>query len=146
MAASQGAEAGGEGAPTHGGGVVYRREGGETTWLLVKAKRSKQRVFPKGHIEKGESAEECAVREVFEESGVSARVVDELGRSSFEREGKPLRVLYFLMEAEEIEEAGEGFRKPKWYPLEGALERIPYPDLRGLLEDGARRLGGGEGA
>jgi len=40
-------------------------------------------VFPKGHVELGESREEAALREVFEESGVHASIVGAAGMSSF---------------------------------------------------------------
>ena len=36
-------------------------------------------VFPKGHIESGESAEHAAIREVAEEAGVDARIESDVG-------------------------------------------------------------------
>jgi diadenosine hexaphosphate hydrolase (ATP-forming) len=40
-------------------------------------------VFPKGHIELGESHEQAALREVLEESGLRALIVAKAGMSSF---------------------------------------------------------------
>jgi 8-oxo-dGTP pyrophosphatase MutT (NUDIX family) len=40
-------------------------------------------VFPKGHVELGESHEQAALREVFEESGLHALIVGKAGMSSF---------------------------------------------------------------
>lgn len=40
-------------------------------------------VFPKGHVELGESHEQAALREVLEESGLHALVVGKAGMSSF---------------------------------------------------------------
>jgi len=47
--------------------------------------------IPKGHLEKGESMEECAIREVEEETGINnLKIVDKLGisRHIFSRNGK----------------------------------------------------------
>ena len=66
-------------APSRAGGIVYRTRrlfnlGGslaQTEYLLVRAKQNPAEwVLPKGHIERNESEEEAAVREVFEERGV----------------------------------------------------------------------------
>ena len=40
-------------------------------------------VFPKGHVELGESHEQAALREVLEESGLHASIVGKAGMSSF---------------------------------------------------------------
>ena len=36
-------------------------------------------VFPKGHLENGESLEECAIRETREETGIKVKIIKELG-------------------------------------------------------------------
>lgn len=40
-------------------------------------------VFPKGHVELGESHEQAALREVLEESGLHALIIGRAGMSSF---------------------------------------------------------------
>lgn len=52
------------------GAVVYRKIGNGTRFLLIKNKRSAHWGFPKGHLEKGESNADAAMREVFEETGI----------------------------------------------------------------------------
>ena len=84
---------------THAGGVVFRRDPDAVRFLLVTAKnQTKEWVLPKGHIEEGESAPETAVREVLEESGVEARVVELLGRLEFDGRRGWIRADFFLME------------------------------------------------
>ena len=58
------------------GGVVYRRDGDKILFLIGKHSGYHKWVLPKGLVEKGESQMEAAVREVEEEVGVVAKIVD----------------------------------------------------------------------
>lgn len=58
------------------GAVVYRDIRGEVRYLLIKNKRSAHWGFPKGHIEKGESKKDTAIREVLEETGIHVSLID----------------------------------------------------------------------
>jgi len=55
-------------------------------------------VFPKGHVEEGESREGTAIREAMEETGLAAHVVAPLGTHLFPYKGKMRHVTWFLME------------------------------------------------
>ena len=67
---------------THAGGVVYRLKDKTPELLVVTARRDPSAwVLPKGHVERGESTEQTAVREIFEEAGVTARIVEFLTSS-----------------------------------------------------------------
>ena len=58
------------------GGVVYRKLGDSCEFLIGKHSGYHKWVLPKGLVESGESYPETAEREVFEEVGVRAKVVD----------------------------------------------------------------------
>lgn len=58
--------------------------------------------LPAGLIEYGESPEESAVREVAEETGLEAKLVDELGWCYIEQTQWPGPLFYFMYEAEII--------------------------------------------
>src|SRR3954469_15258431 len=84
--------------PTHAGGVVLRGRGPTLRVLLVTAKRQpNQWVFPKGHIERGETVEQAAVREVEEEAGVIATVNGPVGSLEFRNARGIVRAQFFLM-------------------------------------------------
>ena len=52
------------------GAVVYRREG-DNIFILTEYMKKGHTSIPKGHIEPGETEEETALREIFEETGLS---------------------------------------------------------------------------
>lgn len=60
------------------GAVVFTRIDGVPHYLLVRAKDQPQGChgFPKGHMEPGETEEETALREIFEETGVRVRLLE----------------------------------------------------------------------
>ena len=84
------------------GGVVVRLRNGIREVLLIDDQYNRVS-FAKGHVEKGETWEDTALREVAEETGISARIIAPLGRVEYPitRSGHPVQkqVRLFLMEA-----------------------------------------------
>lgn len=64
------------------GAVVYRVINSEIRYLLIKNKRSANWGFPKGHVEKGESNEQTAAREVLEETGIHIKILPQFAYKS----------------------------------------------------------------
>ncbi|MFO7761792.1 MAG: NUDIX hydrolase [Thermodesulfobacteriota bacterium] len=122
-----------ENQPSHAGGVVIRRQGGSIRYLLVTARdKPDEWVLPKGHIEPDESAEQTATREVLEESGIEAIIVDALEMIEFNTAGEQVRAQFFLMEAVSEGQAGED-RRRSWYGYEEAMEMLGFPQARLLI-------------
>jgi 8-oxo-dGTP pyrophosphatase MutT (NUDIX family) len=118
---------------SHAGGVVARIVGGDREYLLVEARKSRgQWVLPKGHIERGETPEAAAVREVEEEAGVFAEVVAPAGESEYVLNGKTVRVIFFLMKYLKEAERQED-RALTWRRCEDALELLNFDDTRRVL-------------
>ena len=115
------------------GAVVVRLDGAAPQFLLVRAKRDPRVwIFPKGHVEEGETAEETALREAEEEAGVLGRILAPLGALEFESVGRPLHVEYFLVELLGDAEWSEG-RPFVWGTYEETLVRLEFPSARDLL-------------
>jgi 8-oxo-dGTP pyrophosphatase MutT (NUDIX family) len=105
-------------APKRAGGVVFRKRAGITEYLLVESSRKPRMwVLPKGHIEPNETANQTAVREVHEESGVWARVVGEIDEPlEYPGDGELVKVQCLWMEPLE-EGKPEEPRKLDWFTL-----------------------------
>jgi 8-oxo-dGTP pyrophosphatase MutT (NUDIX family) len=122
------------------GGVVVRD--GDVLVIVPKrraADGSRVLGLPKGHLDAGETAEQAAAREVREEGGVDAELVEHLGdvRYWYRRDGRtvPKRVSFYLFEYRggdpsdhdhEIEEA-------RWMPLAEAIESLSYDGEREMV-------------
>lgn len=103
--------------------------------VLVRAKRNPLHlIFPKGHIEPGETAEVAALRELREEAGVHGEIVTRVGERSYSREGQLYAVTYFLVRFLTFIDHGEEGRDPTWYTASDAADRLSFSDGRTLLE------------
>src|SRR3989344_4741533 len=88
------------------GGVVYKKEIDQIDILLIFPKgwrnAEPQWTFPKGHIDEKEKPETAALREVKEEAGVEAKIIEKLGSVKYtfvwEEENIFKIVTWYLME------------------------------------------------
>lgn len=88
--------------------------------------------FPKGKVDRGESPEECALREVFEETGVRlepAALRPDLFLQTQQRDGRGLTRLYLVLDVEPeavkpcTEHSCKEIAAVRWWPV-GALPRL----------------------
>ena len=112
---------------------MVRTIDGEPHYLLVVASDNPAIwLLPKGHIERGETPEQAAVREVDEEAGVRATIVAPVGESEYERRGKKVRTIFYLMEYQG-ETARTEDRALAWHRYEDALPLLHFDDIRHVL-------------
>ncbi|WP_441346864.1 NUDIX hydrolase [Rhodococcus sp. SGAir0479] len=96
--------------------------------------------LPKGHIEQGETAEQTAMREVAEETGIRGAVVASLGSIDywFVTEGRRVHktVHHYLMRSlgGELSDADIEVTEVAWVPLSELDSRLAYADERKLAE------------
>lgn len=116
------------------GGIVVRFDDGVPQILLVRARKNPEHwIFPKGHIEAGESAQEAAAREVREEAGIEGSPVVAVGALEFASDGDTVRVDHFLLEF--VREIGGGEpREARWCTYDEALSLLTFAEARELLK------------
>jgi len=129
------------------GGIVYRREAGIVSVVLVVPVREPNRwALPKGHQDSGETVAETALREVQEETGLTAQIEEDLGfcEYCYPWGGTEVqkRVYYFLMTPTggNFADHDHEMTQVVWVPLSQALERITFATEAEMLRRAQARL------
>jgi diadenosine hexaphosphate hydrolase (ATP-forming) len=133
------------------GGVVVNNEGK----ILLIRHHNGTWVFPKGHVDPGETPLQAALREVAEEAGVDCDCPDPeatFTTTYVNSRGQARRITWFLLhsDASEPTMTEELFPEGQFVPPGQALERLSFEEDRELLQEalgagrheGAGRAGG----
>ena len=118
------------------GGVVWRPgRNGRPEVAVIHRPLQDDWTLPKGKLDGGETAEEAALREVLEETGLRCEVVRPAGCTAYvDRRGRDKIVCYWVMRPVdgEFRPSGEvdGIR---WLTVEEAIRQLSYPVDRALL-------------
>jgi 8-oxo-dGTP pyrophosphatase MutT (NUDIX family) len=138
---------------TSAGGVVFRLHEGRALYLLIRDSYQNWG-FPKGHLEAGERAEDAAMREVREETGIDDLALR--GRIEtidwyFRFRGQLIHKVchFYLMETAQATtnpQHAEGITECRWDEYDGARSAISYANARKVLARANEMIVGGERA
>jgi len=107
-------------------GGIIRNDSSE--FLVIHRPKYDDWSFPKGKLDNGENLEECALREVHEETGFQCELRDFLGTVAYvDRKGREKKVHYWRMQIidgsflknNEVDQVS-------WLSIPEAFERLSY--------------------
>lgn len=120
------------------GAVLYTCIDGVRHYVLV-VERGGHCGLPKGHIEPGETPEEAAKREIWEETGVDAQLHTEFVRKIMYTlpNGNRKQVTYYLasFEGQKVHANEDELDEAMLAPFEKAHELLTYENNRSVLRD-----------
>lgn len=130
---------------TSAGGLVVDVIGGEAVTVVIARRNRGGRLewcLPKGHIERGETLPETAVREVFEETGIQGRALLHLATIDYWFAAADRRVHklvhHFLLEAiggdlTVLNDPDREAEEAAWVRLDTVSSLLAYPNERRVV-------------
>ena len=133
------------------GGIILRpvqHAQGKQAWEVLVTQHSKHKGwdFPKGHREIYESEEQTALREVEEETGIKAEIIEKVGKTEYfyyEEGSKVLKTVeYFLMKYVKEGEATTAFEVSDmvWLPVGEVEGKLTFKDTKRLWLEVKERI------
>jgi len=116
------------------GGIVLRGKSRPRV-AIVRLRREKAWVLPKGKLMPREHPRDAAKREVLEETGCNVSVHEFLGSMAYAAEGKIKIVQFWLMRALGLpaRELMDDVKAVKWLPLKQAIATLSWPHEKVFL-------------
>lgn len=118
------------------GGVIVRERSSGGKELLLVSEDGKSYSFPKGHLEEGETLEECAVRECLEETGLQIQIVKRLPELKYQntKTGDNIEVHLYKMKVIGGDLDGDGENiDMKWVPIAETEKYFTYQSLKDYM-------------
>ena len=133
---------------TSAGGVIFKKNEDSLQVVLISVRNGQAWCLPKGIVDKGETTEEAALREVSEETGLTGRIIDKLGDINYWYyiKGENIKcrktVYFYLMEYVNGDTANHDIEVDEavWFPLEAALKKVSFKGDRNILEKAIEKL------
>lgn len=127
------------------GGIVFNDQG---EVLICKPTSHDYWIFPKGKVEEGETPQITAIREVEEEGGVKAEVIDKIGYSKYIYSDPKTKekffkiVTYFLMKYLSGDHKLHDWEMEEviWLKPEEATQKLSFEKDRDLLKKALQKL------
>ena len=123
--------------PQQAAAIAVRRKNGAYEVCLIRRKGSNSWGIPKGMVDPGDTREDTALKEAWEEAGISGRLVGAaIGSYEYKKWSATLEVAVYLMEVlkqhAEWEEAS--FRERRWTSFDDAAAMLAGHPARAFLD------------
>ena len=133
------------------GGVAFRERGEQVEVALISVGDEARWQLPKGLVDKGESTDDAAVREVREEAGINAEVVERIDKVEYwyfwNEEGRRVRyhkfVYFYLLryKSGDVRDHDSEVNEARWVEINEALQLMAFDSERKVVEKAKALIG-----
>jgi 8-oxo-dGTP pyrophosphatase MutT (NUDIX family) len=125
------------------GGVAYRRRGRRTEVAVISVGERARWQLPKGLVDKGESTEAAAIREVREEAGINTNSVQLIDKVEYwyqsREDGQPVRyhkfVYFYLLRYKSGDVADHDYEvnEARWVQIDEAIDLLAFDNEKKIV-------------
>jgi 8-oxo-dGTP pyrophosphatase MutT (NUDIX family) len=133
------------------GGVAYRQRDAVIEVALISVGDDNRWQLPKGLVDKGESTEDAAIREVREEAGIETDLVERLDKVEYwyflNEDGERVRyhkfVYFYLLryKAGDVSNHDHEVNEARWFNIDEAIKVLAFDSEKNIVEKARAKLG-----
>jgi 8-oxo-dGTP pyrophosphatase MutT (NUDIX family) len=133
------------------GGVAFRKQDGQVEVALISVGGDNRWQLPKGLVDKGESTEDAAIREVREEAGIDTEIVTRIDKVEYwyfwKENGQRIRyhkfVYFYLLryKAGDVRDHDHEVNEARWLDIDDAIEMLAFDDEKKIMEKAKELIG-----
>jgi len=124
------------------GGVVYKKNGSAVKVVLIARRGKTVWCLPKGKIEKAETPELAAAREIKEETGLTAELEKALSEIAYRyispvdkaQVFKKVRFFLFKYLNGSVQDHDDEVDEARWFDISEALKVMTYPSEKNIMK------------
>ena len=126
------------------GGVAFRTHEGRIEVALISVGRDNRWQLPKGLVDRGESSEEAALREVREEAGIGTEMIDRIDRVEYwyfsneqEQRVRYHKFVYFYLlryKSGDVLDHDQEVNEARWVGIDDAIEMLAFESEKKVME------------
>ncbi len=124
------------------GGVIFRKPDNGVEVVLVAMIGRRSWCLPKGLINRNETPQAAALREVREETGLTGEIIDRIGQISYwyslqdDKVKIHKTVHFFLMKylKGSTEDHDHEVDEARWFPIDEALDTLSYKSEKQIMQ------------
>jgi len=126
------------------GGVAFRKQDGRIDVVVISVGADNRWQLPKGLVDKGESTEHAAIREVREEAGIDTEIVTRIDKVEYwyfwKENGQRIRYhkfIYFYLlryKAGDVREHDNEVNDARWVNIDDAIKMLAFDNEKKIME------------
>lgn len=133
------------------GGVAFRKHGRRIDVALISVGEDNRWQLPKGIVDKGESPEAAALREVQEETGVEGEIVERIDRIEYwylsKEQSERVRyhkfVYFYLLryKSGDVADHDDEVNEARWVEIDDAIKMLAFESEKKIMTKAKELIG-----